>query len=120
MQSGTASWHLRGCGRNHFHRRQRKPSRAVDSMTGASNNATIGSAVTPGSSAAGCRYTIAEWGFVRHNRFCMLRPLLRHFELEYADGYLFWDKAGRVARDLAQAIPGLQFRNQLIDQRDFF
>jgi hypothetical protein len=50
----------------------------------------------------------------------MLRPILRHFEFEYADGYLFWDKAGRVARDLAQAFPGLRLRNQLIDQRDFF
>jgi len=50
----------------------------------------------------------------------MWKPILRQFQFEYADGYLFWDKAGRVARDLAQAIPGLQLRNQLIDQRDFF
>lgn len=50
----------------------------------------------------------------------MLKPILRHFEIEYADGYQFWDKAGRVARDLAQAIPGLRLRNQQIDQRDFF
>ena len=57
---------------------------------------------------------------MRHNRIGMLRPLFRHFEFEYADGYLFWDNAGRVARDLTQAIPGLQFRNQLIDQREFF
>jgi hypothetical protein len=50
----------------------------------------------------------------------MWKAILRQFEFEYADGYLFWDKAGRVARDLAQAIPGLALRNQLIDQRDFF
>jgi len=50
----------------------------------------------------------------------MWKAILREFEFEYADGYLFWDKAGRVARDLAQAIPGLLLRNQLIDQRQFF
>ncbi len=50
----------------------------------------------------------------------MLRPILRHFEFEYPEGYQFWDKSGRVARDLVQLIPGLRLRNQLIDQRDFF
>jgi len=50
----------------------------------------------------------------------MWKAILRQCEFEYPDGYLFWDKAGRVARDLAQAIPGLRLRNQLIDQRDFF
>lgn len=63
---------------------------------------------------------VAPSASVRHTKTRMLKPILRHFEFEYEDGYQFWDKAGRVARDLVQAIPGLRLRNQLIDQRDFF
>src|SRR6266487_323216 len=38
MQSGAAARNLRGRGRNDFHRRRRKPSRASDSVIGAFNN----------------------------------------------------------------------------------
>src|SRR5437667_945536 len=37
MQTGAAARNLRGRRRNHFHRRQRKPSRACDSVIGAFN-----------------------------------------------------------------------------------
>lgn len=49
----------------------------------------------------------------------MWKPIFHSFEFEYPNGYLFWDKAGHIARDLAQAIPGLRLRNQLIDQKEF-
>lgn len=49
----------------------------------------------------------------------MWKPIFHSLEFEYPNGYLFWDKAGHIARDLGQAIPGLRLRNQLIDQKEF-
>ncbi|EDY15789.1 hypothetical protein CfE428DRAFT_6682 [Chthoniobacter flavus Ellin428] len=49
----------------------------------------------------------------------MWRPLLREFEFDYADGYLFWDKSGRVARRLLQTFPDMLHKESAVDQKTF-
>jgi hypothetical protein len=46
-------------------------------------------------------------------------PLFQMFEFSYADGSLFYDRSGALARRLQEALPGLTLKNSTLDQRDF-
>jgi len=45
-------------------------------------------------------------------------PLLQSFDFSYADGLLFYDRSGALARQLQQIIPGLILKDAATDQRE--